>query len=111
MDTTLALVLMVMVGILILLGLIGVAIGLGYVIITTAWIIQDAEPETIEQVHQVGERTRRAMETETRRYLDELYDSDLAAIEAAYKSPADDDPDNLVHIRDFRSSGEKGRIS
>jgi hypothetical protein len=108
METVIALVLIVMVGMLLLLGLIGVAIGAGYVNLTTAWIIQDAEPETIEQVHQLGERTRRALDTETRRYLDELYESDLAAIEAAYKSPAEDDPEKIVQMRNFRSSREKG---
>jgi hypothetical protein len=109
MDTVLVAILMVMVGILILLGLIGLAIGLGYVNVTTAWIVQDPAPETAERIQHVGERTRRLMDAETRRYLDELYENDLAAIEAEYQTPADDAPESIVNLQDFRSYRSKGR--
>jgi len=117
MDTIIAVVLMVMVGVMLLLGLIGLAICLGYVNVTTTWIVQDVEEvedveqDPVSQMHLQGERTRRAMESETRRYLDELYEEQLAAVEAEYQQPPNDGSVNVIKFQDFGSVRAKGRTS
>ncbi len=111
MDTVIALVLMIMVGMLLLLGLIGLAIGLGYVNVTTTLIVRDVEQEEARQIHLQGERTRRAMDRETRRYLDDLYEDDLTAIEADYQRAPEDGSENVVKFQDFGSMRQKGRMS
>lgn len=85
METIGPLLLMVLVGVIILLLLLGLAITLGYVRVTHVWVVPDVKQESLEEIRLHGRATRRAMDAETERYFEELYQGEVAEIEAQYE--------------------------
>lgn len=108
METIGPLLLMLIAGVLVMLLLIGLAIALGFVRATEVWVVPDVKQERLDQIRLKGRTTRRAMDAETQRYFEELYQVEVAAIEADYARAATQNSSKSPGHQTPRSTNEKG---